>query len=267
MIGDESARISKRADAAKVAAEQGRLRYYIAGQSTSVGAYLLEQLLFFGLAWMPSLVGVGLRALAYKLILKSKGLSAIENNVRIAQARNVTLGANVYLDYGVYLHACPRGIHIGDNVFVMHQTELHVYNFRDLPQSGIWIGDNCFIGEFTIVRGQGGVHIGNSVLVAPAVKILAVNHLFGDVTQPVIAQGIEARGIVIEDGAWLGGGAVVLDGVRIGQGAVVGAGAVVTRDVPSFSVAVGSPARVVKQYGEAGEKVVKVGQRQCEFHC
>jgi acetyltransferase-like isoleucine patch superfamily enzyme len=257
MIGDESARISKGADAAKVAAEQGRLRYYIAGQSTSVGAYLLEQLLFFGLAWMPSLVGVGLRALAYKLILKSKGLSAIENNVRIAQARNVTLGANVYLDYGVYLHACPRGIHIGDNVFVMHQTELHVYNFRDLPQSGIWVGDNCFIGEFTIVRGQGGVHIGNSVLVAPAVKILAVNHLFGDVTQPVIAQGIEARGIVIEDGAWIGGGAVVLDGVRIGQGAVVGAGAVVTRDVPSFSVAVGSPARVVKQYGEAGEKVVK----------
>lgn len=250
MIGDKSVRVSKRADAATVAAEQGRLRYYIVGQSTSVAAYLLEQILFFGLAWMPSLVGVGLRALAYKLILKSKGLPAIENNVRIAQARNVTLGDNVYLDHGVYLHACPQGIHIGDNVFVMHQTELHVYNFRGLPQSGIWIGDNSFIGEFTIVRGQGGVHIGDSVLIAPGVKILAVNHLFGDVTLPVMAQGIEAKGIVIEDGAWIGGGAVVLDGVRIGQGAVVGAGAVVTRDVPPFSVAVGSPARVVKRYGE-----------------
>jgi len=248
MSGDPSAHISKRADAATAAAEQGRLRYYIGGQSTSVGAYLLEQFLFFGLAWMPSLLGIGLRALAYKLILKSKGLPAIESNVRIAQARNVTLGTNVYLDHGVYLHACPQGIHIGDDVFIMHQTELHVYNFRDLPQSGIWIGNHCFIGEFTIVRGQGGVHIGNSVLVAPGVKILAVNHLFGDVTQPVMAQGIEARGIVIEDGAWIGGGAVVLDGVRIGQGAVVGAGAVVTRDVPAFSVAVGSPARIVKRY-------------------
>jgi len=254
MISDGSAHVSKRADAATVAAERGRLRYYIAGQSTSVGAYLLEQLLFFGLAWMPSLIGVGLRALAYKLILNSKGLPAIENNVRIAQARNVTLGENVYLDNGVYLHACPQGIHIGDNVFVMHHTELHVYNFRDLPQSGIWIGDHCFIGEFTIVRGQGGVQLGDSVLVAPGAKILAVNHLFGDVTQPVMAQGIEGRGIVIEDGAWIGGGAVVLDGVRVGQGAVVGAGAVVTGDVPPFSVAVGSPARVVKRYGESAEK-------------
>jgi len=249
-MDDRSGHISKRADAATVAAEQGRLRYYIAGQSTSVGAYLLEQLLFFGLGWMPGLVGLGLRALAYKLILKSKGLAAIENHVRIAQARNVTLGANVYLDYGVYLHACPQGIHIGDDVFVMHQTELHVYNFRDLPQAGIWIGNHCFIGEFTIVRGQGGVRIGNSVLIAPGARILAVNHLFGDVSQPVMAQGIEARGIVIEDGAWIGGGALVLDGVRVGRGAVVGAGAVVTRDVPPFSVAVGSPARVVKRYGE-----------------
>lgn len=247
---DDRATISKRKDAAQVAAAQGRLRYYIAGQSTSIGAYMLEQMLFAALAWMPSLLGVGLRALAYKPILKSKGLPAIENNVRIAQAGNVTLGANVYLDYGVYLHACPQGIHIGDNVFVMHQTELHVYNFRDLPQSGIWIGDNCFIGEFTIVRGQGGVHIGDSVLTAPGVKILAVNHLFGDVTQPVMAQGIEAKGIAIEDGAWIGGGALVLDGVRIGRGAVVGAGAVVTKDVPPFSVAVGSPARVIKQYGK-----------------
>ena len=251
--GDKPLQISKKKDAAQVAAEQGRLRYYIAGQSTSLGAYLVEQALFFSLAWMPSLVGVGLRALAYKLILKSKGLAAIENNVRIAQARNVTLGANVYLDCGVYLHACPQGIHIGDNVFVMHQTELHVYNFRDLPQSGIWIGDNCFIGEFTIVRGQGGVHIGNSVLIAPGAKLLAVNHLFGDVTQPVMAQGIQAKGIIVEDGAWIGGGGVVLDGVRVGQGAVVGAGAVVTREVPPFSVVVGSPARVVKRYGGAEE--------------
>jgi len=243
-----SSHISRAKDAAQVAAEQGRLRYYIAGQSTGVGAYLLEQTLFFTLAWMPGLAGLGLRALFYKLILKSKGLPAIEQNVRIAQARNVSLGANVYLDDGVYLHACPQGIHIGDNVFVMHQTELHVYNFRDLPNSGIWIGHNCFIGEFTIVRGQGGVHIGESVLVAPGARILAVNHLFGDPSQPVMAQGIEARGIVIDDGAWIGGGAVVLDGVRVGRGAVIGAGAVVTRDVPPFSVAVGSPARVVKQY-------------------
>jgi acetyltransferase-like isoleucine patch superfamily enzyme len=73
-----------------------------------------------------------------------------------------------------------------------------------------------------------------------------VNHNFGDLSRPVIEQGISGRGITIEDGAWIGAGAAVLDGVRIGSGAVIGANAVVTHDVPPHSVAVGSPARVVK---------------------
>ena len=59
-------------------------------------------------------------------------------------------------------------------------------------------------------------------------------------------QGITGRGIVIEDGAWIGAGATVLDGVRVGRGAVVGANAVVSRDVPQHTVVVGIPARVVK---------------------
>jgi len=239
--------ISTEEDAAAVAARQGRLRYYLAGQSTSLGAYFLEQTLFACLGWIPGLVGIGLRALAYKLILHAQGLPAIEHGVRIGQARNVHLGRGVYLDHGVYLHACPQGIFIGDNTFIMHRAELHVYNFRGLPQSGIWVGKNCFIGEFVVIRGQGGVHIGDYVLFAPQAQVLAVNHLFDDPARPVISQGISAQGIVIEDGAWIGAGAIVLDGVRVGRGAVVGAGAVVTRDVPPRTLVAGVPARVVRR--------------------
>ncbi|HOA81763.1 MAG TPA: DapH/DapD/GlmU-related protein, partial [Defluviitaleaceae bacterium] len=57
---------------------------------------------------------------------------------------------------------------------------------------------------------------------------------------------IKAQEIVIEDDAWIGAGAIILPGVRIGRGAVIGAGAVVTRDIPEYSIAVGVPAKPTK---------------------
>lgn len=239
--------ISHAADAADVAARRGRLRYYIEGQSTSLARYILEQTLFFFLRGLPGLGGIGLRAFAYRLILKSSGLPIVEDHVRLCMPANIHLGRNVYLDYGVYLHACPQGIFIGDDTFVMHGSELHVYNFRGLPRAGIWIGRNCFIGESCLIRGQGGVRIGEHVLLAPRVQILAVNHVFDDPARPVMQQGISGQGIEIEDGAWIGAGAIVVDGVRVGRNAVVGAGAVVTRDVSPRTMVAGVPARLVRQ--------------------
>jgi acetyltransferase-like isoleucine patch superfamily enzyme len=238
--------VSRQPDAAKTVAQRGPLRYYVEAQSTSLGRYFLEQTIFSFLQGIPGLVGIGLRALAYRLILKSDGLPLVENHVRLCQPANIHLGHQVYLDYDVYLHACPQGIFIGDETFVMYGSVLHVYNFRDLPRSGIWIGRNCFIGERCVIRGQGGVHIGDSVLMAPQVQILAVNHLFDDPSRPIIQQGITAQGIVVDDGAWIGAGAILLDGVRVGARAVVGAGAVVTQDVPPRTMVTGVPARVTR---------------------
>jgi acetyltransferase-like isoleucine patch superfamily enzyme len=223
-----------------------RLAYYVYGQAPGLGDYLLQGLLTTTLGGVPGLPGIALRGLAYRLMLRMDGAAAIECNVRLRHARNIRLGSNVFLDHGVYLHGCPAGIEIGADTCVMHNTELHVFNFRDLPHAFIKIGRGAFIGESVVIRGQGGVTIGDSVLIAPMVKILAVNHNYADVTRPVIDQGITGRGIVIEDGAWIGAGAAVLDGVRIGQGAVIGANAVVTKDVPACSIAVGSPAKVVR---------------------
>ena len=99
--GDEMS-VSRAPDAAAVAARRGRLRYYLEGQSTGVGRYLLEQTLFFILQGIPSLVGVGLRALAYRLILQSDGLPVVEDQVRLCQPANIHLGRHVYLDHGVF---------------------------------------------------------------------------------------------------------------------------------------------------------------------
>jgi acetyltransferase-like isoleucine patch superfamily enzyme len=223
-----------------------QLQVYLSRQATSLGRYASEQTLQALLGGIPTVVGVALRAATYRAMLQMEGAAAIEDGVRIRFADNVQLGRGVYLDHGVYLHACPGGITIGAESLVMKNAILHVYNFRGLPNAGIRIGARSLIGEACILRGQGGITIGDDVYLAPLVQLLAVNHVYHDTTRPVSHQGITAQGIVVEDGAWIGAGAIVLDGIRIGRNAVVGAGAVVTKDVPSYSVAVGNPARVVR---------------------
>jgi acetyltransferase-like isoleucine patch superfamily enzyme len=222
------------------------LKLYMGRQASSPGRYLLEQLLFALAGWVPSLVGIGLRAVLYRVILQMDGMAAIENRVRLRFAAHIHLGRNVYLDEGVYLHGCPDGIVIGANTLVMHGAVLHVYNFRDLPHAFIHIGRDSLIGELNVLRGQGGITIGDRVYTAPLVQILAVNHVYADPTRPFIHQGITAEGIVVEDDVWIGAGAIITDGVRIGQGAVVAAGAVVNRDVLPHTVVGGVPARVLK---------------------
>ncbi|MCC6165915.1 MAG: acyltransferase [Caldilineaceae bacterium] len=197
--------------------------------------------------WVPTLLGIGLRALLYRLLLRSTGLFAIERGVRLRFAEHIRLGRNVYLDEGVYLHACPQGITVGDESYVMHGAVLHVYNFRSLPHAFIRIGRNSLIGEYNVLRGQGGITIGDRVYLAPLVQLLAVNHVFADPTRPMVDQGITAEGITVEDDVWIGAGAIVTDGVCIGRGAVVAAGSVVTKDVAPHTVVGGAPARLLRE--------------------
>lgn len=185
-------------------------------------------------------------------------MAAIESGVRLRYASNITLRHGAYIDQGAYLHACPQGIEIGENTIVMHGAVLHVYNFRGMPHSGIKIGRDSLIGEYSVIRGQGGVSIGNRVYTSPFTQVIAVNHVFDDPDRPFIDQGITAEGIVIEDDVWLGAGAVITDGVHVGRGAVVAAGAVVTNNVPPHTVVGGVPARVIKKIEVSGPKPQRV---------
>ncbi len=235
------------------------LNLYLSRQAAGFGRYLLEQTLYLLVGWIPTLVGIAIRGVLYRLILRMDGVAAIENGVRLRFANYIRLGRGVYLDQGVYLHAMPNGIEIGDETIVMHGAVLHVYNFRNMPHSGIKIGKNSLVGEYSVIRGQGGVTIGDRVYTSPFTQIIAVNHVFADPQRPFIGQGITAEGIVIEDDVWLGAGAIITDGVRVGKGAVVAAGAVVTKDVPPHTVVGGVPARIIKQIdGSSPEKVLPI---------
>lgn len=222
------------------------IRLYLDRQASSLFRYILEQSLYLLIGWIPTILGIALRGFFYRLILQMDGAAAIESRVRLRFADQIKLGHGVYLDEGVYLHACPNGIEIGAGSIVMHGAVLHVYNFRSMQQSRIKIGVNSLIGEYTVIRGQGGVQIGDRVYTSPFTQIIAVNHVFDDPSRPFVEQGITAEGIVIEDDVWLGAGAVITDGVRVGKGAVVAAGAVVTKDVPPHTVVGGVPAKLIK---------------------
>jgi acetyltransferase-like isoleucine patch superfamily enzyme len=228
-----------------------QLGLYLGRQAASPLRYLIEQSLSAAFGWIPTPLGMALRAVAYRGMLTMRGVAAIERGVRLRFASGIILGHGSYLDERVYLHGCPGGIHIGAATLVMHGSVLHVYNFRNLPHAGIWIGANSLIGEYNVIRGQGGVRIGDRVFTSPMVQIIAVNHVFDDPRRSFVDQGITAQGITIEDDVWIGAGAVITDGVRVGRGAIVAAGAVVTRDVESHTVVGGVPARPLRRVGDS----------------
>jgi acetyltransferase-like isoleucine patch superfamily enzyme len=227
-----------------------QIQLYIKRQASTPARYIIEQIVLGLFSWIPSFLGISIRAVAYRLILKMNGTAAIESGARIRFAGNITLEHGAYIDQAVYLHACPNGIRIGRHTLVMHGSVLHVYNFRGIPHSGIRIGEHSLIGEYSVIRGQGGVSIGDRVYTSPMVQIIAVNHIFEDPNRPFVEQGITAQGISVEDDVWIGSGAIITDGVTIGRGSVVAAGSVVTRNVEPHTLVAGSPARFIRKIGD-----------------
>jgi len=119
-----------------------------------------------------------------------------------------------------------------------------------LPYDGfIKIGDDCSVNPYTILYGHGGLTIGNGVRIATHTVMIPANHEYIDPDTPIFKQGVSMKGITIEDDVWVGCNVTILDGVRIGKGAVIAAGSVVTRDVSSYTVVAGTPARVIKNRG------------------
>lgn len=112
----------------------------------------------------------------------------------------------------------------------------------------VTIGDRCLIGKGSGIVGHFSITIGNDVWTGHHVYITDQNHGYTDVNIPISQQSQPERPVSIGDGSWLGHGSIVLPGVTIGEHVVVGANSVVTHDIPAYSVAVGSPARVIRRY-------------------
>ena len=131
-------------------------------------------------------------------------------------------------------------IRLGKNVQLREYTYLHAYG------GSIVIGENSSIGPYSLIYGNGGVEIGEHVLIANHCSIVAFNHTFTTISKNMSEQGLNYKGIKICDDVWMGAHVSVLDGVKIGKGVIIGAGAVVTRDIEDYAIAVGSPAKIIK---------------------
>jgi carbonic anhydrase/acetyltransferase-like protein (isoleucine patch superfamily) len=110
------------------------------------------------------------------------------------------------------------------------------------------IGDHVLIGKGSAVVAHERVVIGDHVFTGHNVYVTDANHGYEDVDTPIGQQFAPTRPVAVGAGSWLGHGTVVLPGVSIGEHVVIGAGSVVTSDIPDRSVAVGNPARVIRQY-------------------
>ena len=142
-------------------------------------------------------------------------------------------------------------IHIGTGTMIGPQITLSagmVPGQACISDPVVSIGDRCLIGKGSGIVGHLQIVIGNDVWTGHHVYITDQNHDYRDVTKPVSQQSMPERPVIIGDGSWLGHGTVVLPGSRIGKHVVVGANSVVAGDLPDHCVAVGSPARVIKQW-------------------
>ena len=109
------------------------------------------------------------------------------------------------------------------------------------------MGESCYIGPNCVLFGAGGISVGAKSMLSPGVVIASHGHRSNAPDTPMRDLPSEFKPVVLEGNVWVGSNATILLGVTIGAGSVIGAGAVVTRDLPPRSLALGIPARVVKQ--------------------
>ena len=141
----------------------------------------------------------------------------------------------------------PENISIGKNFSISPFCHLVCQD----PENGskLVIGNRVALNYGVIINADcgGKITIGDDVLIGPNTIIRAANHVFGDPLVPIRSQGHQAGHVKIEDNVWIGAGVIIVPNVIIGHSSVVGAGSVVTKDIPPFSVALGNPAKVSKK--------------------
>ena len=196
---------------------------------------------------IPSPIGTVLRSIAYSFILEeSKFPMYIQPDVRIVGLNNIQIGKGVRIRKDSCIDSRGNKIILKDNVSIDRYVDIKVFSGFG---GSLEVGENSCIGAFVYIGGPGKIQIDRDCMIASHCTIIANNHNIDDVDIPINIQGVTCKGIHIEEGAWLGSGVRVLDGVTIGRGSVIGAGAVVTKDIPSFSIAAGVPAKVIRKRG------------------
>jgi acetyltransferase-like isoleucine patch superfamily enzyme len=190
-----------------------------------------------------------LRGLWYKLWLhKSNGIILIGNHVAIHNPQYIHINNFFVAEDNCEIQGLSKyGITIGRHVTVGRYAMIRPsgYYGREIGE-GLRVGDDSNIGPYSYIGCSGFIEIGKEVLMGPRVNLLAENHIFERADKTIRSQGVKREKIHIQDNCWLGGGCTILAGIEVGYGSVVAAGAVVTKNVPPYSIVAGVPAKIIR---------------------
>ncbi len=181
----------------------------------------------------------------YKGKLKHLGKNVyIGKNVKIVNPEYVSIGDDVQIFDDVTLIARGKGgITIADKVIICER----VYLDTQTEEWGyINIGESTYIGTGTTMFGHVGLDIGRDVLLAQSINLTPYSHKFEDPEKPIKVQGGNMQKVSIGDDVYVGMGTQIMYSGSIGKGSIIGCGSVVNREIPPYSIAVGVPAKVIK---------------------
>ena len=150
-------------------------------------------------------------------------------------------------DYAEIHGLCSEGLVFGDYVTISRGVMIRPSSYYggDYGQ-GLVMGEHSSFGAYSYVGCSGKITIGRNVMFGPKCSLFAENHNFSDTGTSIKSQGVNQKGITVEDDCWIGSNVTILDGVTIGRGSVIGAGTLITKDVPAGSVVMDKRNRVTK---------------------
>jgi acetyltransferase-like isoleucine patch superfamily enzyme len=179
--------------------------------------------------------------------VKSSLFIFIDKNVIIEYGSNITIGRGALLKRNSRINGLAKNrFIIGENFSLGENSIIESTGVLSNVGEGIEIGDNVGINSYCYMHGGGGIVIKNDVILGPRVSVLSENHCFKELNVPIRNQGTTKNQVIIENGAWLGSGCIILPGVTIGEGSIIASGAVVTKNVDSYSIVAGVPAKQIK---------------------
>ena len=207
-----------------------------------LGRFFINGLLFLLCKEFPTVFGSWMRPKLYRLILGAVGSGCLlERSVRLEVPSKIYIGNRVVLSQNCWISPgmITGEIRFGDDTFVAHNTTLRAEGGTIVTGEHVQISRNCYL------NGCGNITIGDHTMLGPNTTIVSVNHRYDRLDKPIRLQGIIREPVTIEEDVWTGANITILPGVTIGRGTVVAAGAVVTKDIPPYSIAAGVPAKVV----------------------